>query len=98
MTALALFQLHVEMLRGGSKMSRQNHRSRESVGRDDDDRVLSFREWCAKAGVSEATGRRLVARGEGPIVTHVSIRRIGITGRHHREWLGRRASNKLGVI
>jgi hypothetical protein len=50
------------------------------VGRDDDDHVLSFREWCARAGLSEATGRRMVARGEGPKITHVSTRRITLFG------------------
>jgi hypothetical protein len=73
-------------------MSRQNHQSKEGISRDDDDLVFSFREWCVRAGVSEATGRRLVARGEGPKITHVSTRRIGITRQHHREWLARRAT------
>jgi predicted DNA-binding transcriptional regulator AlpA len=73
-------------------MAFQDFAGTDHSAREDDDRVLSFREWCAKAGVSEATGRRLVARGEGPTITQVSVRRVGITGRHHREWLDRRTA------
>ena len=72
-------------------MSRQNHQTKEGISRDDDDLVFSFREWCVRADISEATGRRLIARGEGPIITHVSVRRIGVTRQHHREWLRQRS-------
>lgn len=56
----------------------------------DDDRVLSFRNWCVLAGVSPATGRRLIASGNGPRIIQLSTRRIGIRPRDHRAWLDAR--------
>jgi predicted DNA-binding transcriptional regulator AlpA len=56
------------------------------------DRVISFREWCARNSLSEATGRRLLASKKGPIVTRLSERRIGIRERDYRAWLDARAS------
>jgi hypothetical protein len=53
---------------------------------NDDNRVLSFRQWCALNGVSARTGRRILASGAGPVVTQLSARRIGITIRANREW------------
>ena len=55
------------------------------------DRINSFSEWCGRVGFSEATGRRILASGEGPTVTWLSARRMGIRERHHLEWLDRRA-------
>lgn len=54
------------------------------------DRVTPFNEWCRRCGISEATGRRLIASGEGPIVTWLSARRMGIRERHYLEWLDKR--------
>jgi hypothetical protein len=51
------------------------------------DRINSFSEWCARSGFSEATGRRLLRSGKGPIVTWLSARRMGIRERHHLERL-----------
>jgi hypothetical protein len=55
------------------------------------DRVMSYRTWCERIGVSEATGRRLLASGRGPRVTRLSERRIGIRERDHLTWLDSRA-------
>jgi predicted site-specific integrase-resolvase len=55
-----------------------------------DDVVMPFNEWCQVCGFSPATGRRLIARGD-ITVTRLSDRRIGVRGRHHREFLDRRA-------
>jgi hypothetical protein len=52
----------------------------------DDNRVLSFRQWCILNGISARTGRRILASGAGPVVTQLSARRIGITIRANREW------------
>jgi predicted DNA-binding transcriptional regulator AlpA len=54
------------------------------------DRINSFNEWCTRAGISEATGRRIIASGEGPTVTWLSARRMGIRERHYLEWLDKR--------
>ena len=56
-----------------------------------DDEVRSFKAWCKYAGFSTATGRRLIVAGQGPIITRLSARRIGIRGLHHRLWLDQRA-------
>jgi hypothetical protein len=55
------------------------------------DQVLSFHQWCALIGVSVATGRRIIASGNGPIVIQLSPRRIGITVADNRRWLETRA-------
>lgn len=54
------------------------------------DRISSFSEWCKRAGISEATGRRILASGDGPTVTWLSARRMGIRERHYLEWLDKR--------
>jgi hypothetical protein len=57
------------------------------------DRVNSFADWCARIGVSPATGRRLLASNAGPRVTRLSERRIGIRERDHVAWLDARAEH-----
>jgi hypothetical protein len=49
-------------------------------------RVSSFSDWCKLNGFSEATGRRIIASGNGPKVTVLSARRIGIREDHNAEW------------
>ena len=56
-----------------------------------DDRILSFRQWCELNGISEKTGRRLLARGAGPQVTKLTDKKIGIAVRHNRSWQEARA-------
>jgi hypothetical protein len=51
-----------------------------------DAQVLTFREWCALNRISERTGRRILASGNGPIVTMLSARRVGITVGNNRAW------------
>src|SRR5262245_8667497 len=58
---------------------------------DDDDAVLSFREWCRLVGVSDRQDHRILASGNGPSVTRISDRRTGISRKHHRLWLAQRA-------
>jgi len=54
-------------------------------------RVLSFADWCALNAISLATGRRILASGQGPIVTRLSARRIGITVGNNARWQQSRA-------
>jgi hypothetical protein len=61
-----------------------------------DDEVRSFRAWCEACGISPATGRRIVKSGQGPVITRLSDRRIGVRGRHHRKWLDERAGATSG--
>ena len=58
---------------------------------EDDDAVLTFKEWCSLNSVSERQGRRILTSGNGPTVTQLSDRRIGITRRNNREWQASRA-------
>ena len=70
---------------------RHRRQSEHDRGQNDDHRVLSFREWCGLCGFSEATGRRIIKAGEGPIVTQLSARRIGITIANNAAWQASRA-------
>ena len=56
-----------------------------------DYRVLSFRQWCELNGFSPSTGRRIINAGNGPIITQLSPRRIGITIRNNAAWQQSRA-------
>jgi hypothetical protein len=51
-----------------------------------DDRCLTFREWCQLNGIGERTGRRILKSGNGPVVTQLTEKRIGITVRANRAW------------
>ena len=57
----------------------------------DDDRVLTFNQWCALNGIGKRTGRRILRSGNGPVVTQLSERRIGITVGNNRRWQESRA-------
>jgi hypothetical protein len=58
------------------------------------DHVHPWLAWCSLVGLSEATARRLRVRGEGPIVTQLSARRIGVRHRHHLAWLTSREQHQ----
>jgi hypothetical protein len=69
-------------------VSERERRQRQSE-RDralDDDRVMTFPQWCAVNGFSEATGRRLRKAGKAAVFTRLSDRRVGVTVRSNREW------------
>jgi predicted DNA-binding transcriptional regulator AlpA len=53
-------------------------------------RVFSFHQFCELSGFSPRTGRRLIESGDGPKITKLSDRRIGIREDHYREWLDSR--------
>jgi hypothetical protein len=53
---------------------------------DHDNQVLTFFNWCRLNGISESTGRRILASGNGPQITMLSARRIGIRVAANREW------------
>lgn len=53
---------------------------------EDDDAVWTFKEWCALNSHSERQGRRILASGNGPIITKLSDKRIGISRRNNRKW------------
>ena len=66
-------------------------KANQNSGDWSDDEVRSFRAWCETCGISPATGRRMIKSGRGPVITRLSDRRIGVRGRHHRNWLDERA-------
>jgi hypothetical protein len=57
----------------------------------ENDKVLTFREWCALNAIGERTGRRIIKSPGGPIVTQLSERRIGIRISDNRAWQASRA-------
>jgi hypothetical protein len=57
----------------------------------DDDKVLTFAEWCKLNRIGQRTGRRIIKSPDGPVVTQLSARRIGITVANNRQWQASRA-------
>ncbi|MCP2210621.1 helix-turn-helix transcriptional regulator [Bradyrhizobium diazoefficiens] len=57
----------------------------------DDDRMLTFAEWCQLNGFSASTGQRLIASGQGPVFVKLSTRRKGVTVGENRRWQRARA-------
>ena len=43
------------------------------------DQILTFHEWCRLNCISVRTGRRILASGNGPVVTQLSPQRVGIS-------------------
>ena len=60
---------------------------------ENDDEVLTFKEWCQLNGIGERTGRRVLAgpKSQRPIITWLSERRMGITRGNNRRWQESRA-------
>ena len=56
-----------------------------------DAQVLTFSEWCKLNQISERTGRKILASPDGPVVTELSTRRLGITIANNRVWQASRA-------
>jgi predicted DNA-binding transcriptional regulator AlpA len=52
----------------------------------DDDRVMSFDDWCKLNGFSRSTGQRIIASGQGPQFIQLSEKRKGVTVGENRRW------------
>jgi hypothetical protein len=52
----------------------------------EDDRVMSFDDWCKLNGFSRSTGQRILAAGNGPTFIKLSERRKGVTVAENRRW------------
>jgi hypothetical protein len=52
----------------------------------DDDRVMSFEDWCKLNGFSRSTGQRILASGKGPRFIQLSEKRKGVTIGENRRW------------
>jgi hypothetical protein len=55
-----------------------------------DTQVLTLFEWAQLARISMRTARRLIARGDGPVVTMLSAKRVGVSIGAHKRWLASR--------
>jgi hypothetical protein len=54
-------------------------------------RILSFLDWCWLNNISPATGRRILKSGQGPAITRLSTRRIGISIAANAAWQAARS-------
>jgi hypothetical protein len=52
----------------------------------DDDRVMSFDDWCKLNAFSRSTGQRIIAGGNGPRFIQLSQKRKGVTVGENRRW------------
>jgi predicted DNA-binding transcriptional regulator AlpA len=52
----------------------------------EDDRVMSFDDWCKLNGFSRSTGQRLIASGKAPQFIQLSEKRKGVTVGENRRW------------
>ncbi|MGJ5120955.1 helix-turn-helix transcriptional regulator [Bradyrhizobium oligotrophicum] len=52
----------------------------------EDDRVMSFDDWCKLNGFSRSTGQRIIAAGHGPKFIQLSARRKGVSVAENRRW------------
>jgi len=58
------------------------------------DRVTPLADWFRRVGLPSRSGRRLIASGEGPVITELTERRKGVRERDHIAWLeARRTKN-----
>lgn len=77
------------------RQQREREHARQRAARREvathDNRVLTFRQWCALNNFGLATGRRLIKAGKGPPVVQLSPRRIGIRESDNRLWQESRA-------
>ena len=55
------------------------------------DQILNFKRWCQVNDVSPRTGFRILASDDGPTVTQLAARRIGITIAANAAWQASRA-------
>jgi predicted DNA-binding transcriptional regulator AlpA len=53
----------------------------------DPNQVLRFKEWIKLAGVSPATGWKLLHSGEGPKFLRIGEKRVGIRVLDHIKWI-----------
>jgi hypothetical protein len=58
------------------------------------DRVTPLRDWYARVGLPERSGRRLIASGNGPQLTQLTEKTKGVRERHHLAWLESRKARR----
>ena len=60
----------------------------------DDHHVMNFSTWCKVSAIAPRTGRRILKSGEGPIITKLTDKMIGISLASHRAWLAKRTGQQ----
>jgi hypothetical protein len=74
-----------------SKKPRSHSVPPVTLSANNDQQVLRFRDWCRLNGISERTGRRVLNGPNGPTVTMLSAKLIGVTVANNRRWQEARA-------
>ena len=54
------------------------------------DPVISIREWAALIGVGYSSAKKMLAQGDGPKKTRLSMNRIGVAVSSHAKWVRER--------
>jgi hypothetical protein len=74
-------------------VSRRSPRKKQAPESENDNEVLTVRQWAALNGFSLSTAERILRgpKSERPIITQLSERRRGITRGNNRHWQERRA-------
>jgi predicted DNA-binding transcriptional regulator AlpA len=81
---------------GGELMPRIHEQGRRRVLElldDDVEIVMSVRQWAQVANLGYSTAKRLMASGDGPKKTRLTMHRIGITASSHAAWLAERTED-----
>jgi hypothetical protein len=68
-----------------------------SDSQSDLDKVTPLTDWFRRVGLPSRSGRRLIASGEGPVITELTERRKGVRERDHLAWLEARRSNNTAT-
>lgn len=67
-------------------MSDSNRSQRPLASKRLPHRILTLRQWAELNSLGVRTAKRIIAAGDGPKITQLSDRRIGIREDHNREW------------
>jgi hypothetical protein len=68
-----------------------------STTRPDDDEILTFEQWCVLNKLSPRTGWRVLHGPDGPTMTRLSARRIGITRGNDGKWKRSREIKRIAA-
>jgi predicted DNA-binding transcriptional regulator AlpA len=54
------------------------------------DIVLTLPQWAEAIGIGYSSAKELMKKGQGPVVTRLSTRRVGVRVSDHHRWLDAR--------
>ena len=61
-------------------------------------RILSLSEVAERLGCSRRTVEREIEKGDGPTLTKISERRIGVSEQDYQDWIARRRRPAPGEV